>query len=199
MTLRRSLVALLIAAGIAAADLRVPAAGQSAVAYDVVMARNVMVSARDGVKLGTDVYRPAKDGLPVDGAFPAILQRTPYNKARDSALADYFVPRGYVVVLQDVRGRYASEGHWRPIADWLPGFDASPRLFLLAPAGTPAAVIQRIDAETRKALADPSVVETLTKQGVVPAAGSSETLARDLRAEVQRWEGLIKQANITLQ
>ncbi|MBP7775745.1 MAG: CocE/NonD family hydrolase [Acidobacteria bacterium] len=117
MTLRRSLVALLIAAGIAAADLRVPAAGQSAVAYDVVMARNVMVSARDGVKLGTDVYRPAKDGLPVDGAFPAILQRTPYNKARDSALADYFVPRGYVVVLQDVRGRYASEGHWRPIAD----------------------------------------------------------------------------------
>ncbi len=89
--------------------------------------------------------------------------------------------------------------HWRPIADWLPGFDASPRLFLLAPAGTPAAVIQRLDAETRKALADPSIVETLTKQGVVPAAGSAETLARDLRAEVQRWEGLIKQANITLQ
>jgi len=36
---------------------------------------------------------------------------------RDAALANYFVPRGYVVVLQDVRGRYRSEGKWRPIAD----------------------------------------------------------------------------------
>jgi tripartite-type tricarboxylate transporter receptor subunit TctC len=89
--------------------------------------------------------------------------------------------------------------HWRPIADWLPGFDASPRLFLLAPAGTPQAVVRRIDAETRKALADPAVIETLTKQGVVPAAGSSEALARDLRVEVERWEGLIRQAKITLQ
>ena len=59
-----------------------------------------------------------------------------------------------------------------------------------------SAVIQRIDAETRKAVADPAIVETLTKQGVVPAAGSSEARARGLRAEVQRCEGLIKQANI---
>ena len=89
--------------------------------------------------------------------------------------------------------------HWRPIADWLPGFDASPRLFLLAPAGTPAAAVRRIDEETRKALADPAVIETLIKQGVVPTSGSSEALARDLRAEVERWEKLIREAKITLQ
>ncbi|MCL4744972.1 MAG: tripartite tricarboxylate transporter substrate binding protein [Burkholderiaceae bacterium] len=89
--------------------------------------------------------------------------------------------------------------HWRPIADWLPGFDASPRLFLLAPAGSPQAALRRLEVEARKALADPAVIETLTKQGVVPAAGSSDELARDLRAEVARWEGLVRQANITLQ
>jgi putative CocE/NonD family hydrolase len=94
-----------------------PLHAQSSTPYEVVAARHVMVPARDGVKLATDVYRPAKDGLPVEGKFPTILQRTPYNKERDAALADYFVPRGYVVILQDVRGRYRSEGKWRPIAD----------------------------------------------------------------------------------
>ena len=118
MIQRRSLVALLLVVGLAAtADVRVPVTAQSAGSYDVIAATNVMVAARDGVKLGTDIYRPAKNGLPVDGKFPTILQRTPYNKERDAALAEYFVPWGYVVVLQDVRGRYASEGHWRPIAD----------------------------------------------------------------------------------
>ncbi len=89
--------------------------------------------------------------------------------------------------------------HWRPIADWLPGFDASPRLFLLAPAGTPPAIVGRLDTETRKVLADPAVIETLIKQGVVPAPGSAEALARDLRTEVERWERLIREAKITLQ
>ena len=115
---RRPFVALLLVLGFAAAaDVREPVTAQSVATYDILAAKNVMVAARDGVKLGTDVYRPAKNGLPVEGKFPTILQRTPYNKERDAALADYFVPRGYVVVLQDVRGRYASEGHWRPITD----------------------------------------------------------------------------------
>lgn len=87
---------------------------------------------------------------------------------------------------------------WRPIADWLPGFDASPRLFLLAPAGTPTAVVSRLDAETRKALAEPAVVETLTKQGAIPSPGSSDELARDMRVELDRWEKLVRQANVTL-
>ncbi len=87
---------------------------------------------------------------------------------------------------------------WRPIAEWLPGFDASPRLFLLAPAGTPAEVVKKIDAETRKALGDAAVVETLTKQGAIPSPGSSEELARDMRAELDRWEKLVRQANVSL-
>lgn len=118
MLTRRHVIALLSALGLVAT---VPSSGllraQPAAQFEILATRNVMVAARDGVRLGTDVYRPAKNGLPVDGRFPTILERTPYNKDRATAVADYFVPRGYVVVMQDVRGRYVSEGRWRPIAD----------------------------------------------------------------------------------
>jgi putative CocE/NonD family hydrolase len=72
---------------------------------------------RDGVKLATDIYRPSQNGQVVDGKFPVILMRTPYNKDDAAQAANAFVPHGYVVVLQDVRGRYTSEGHWRPLVD----------------------------------------------------------------------------------
>jgi putative CocE/NonD family hydrolase len=81
-----------------------------------------MVKARDGVSLATDVYRPALDGKPVEGQFPTIMERTPYNRTRlDLYLTgQYFASRGYVVVLQDSRGRYDSEGvfhhYWNPEA-----------------------------------------------------------------------------------
>ncbi len=85
--------------------------------YEVIVSKNVMVSMRDGVRLATDIYRPALNGIPVPGKFPVILERTPYNKGGIAGWASYFVPRGYVAVGQDVRGRYASEGNWRPHRD----------------------------------------------------------------------------------
>jgi putative CocE/NonD family hydrolase len=85
--------------------------------YDIVAHRNVMVAARDGVRLATDVYLPARNGA-VSGRVPAIVERTPYNKDSGAdGLVNFFVPRGYAVVFQDVRGRYRSEGRWRPIRD----------------------------------------------------------------------------------
>jgi putative CocE/NonD family hydrolase len=96
---------------------RVPLSAQVEAAYEVAPTKNVMVAMRDGVRLGTDIYRPARNGVPADGKFPILLERTPYNKDGGAATANYFVPRGYIVVLQDVRGRYQSEGHWRPIRD----------------------------------------------------------------------------------
>jgi putative CocE/NonD family hydrolase len=89
----------------------------SAQIYEVSASKDVMITARDGIKLGTDIYRPAQNGSPVEGKFPTLLERTPYNKDGGAGTANFFVPRGYVVVVQDVRGRYKSEGHWRPIAD----------------------------------------------------------------------------------
>jgi len=72
-----------------------------------------MVPMRDGVHLAADVYRPARAGAFVDTPLPALLERTPYSKdASDRVEANgiWYAERGYAVVLQDVRGRYRSEG-----------------------------------------------------------------------------------------
>lgn len=71
---------------------------------------NVAVPMRDGVVLRADILRPTRDGR-----YPVLVYRTPYNKrAADAALstARKAAARGYVVVLQDVRGRYASDGEY---------------------------------------------------------------------------------------
>jgi putative CocE/NonD family hydrolase len=79
---------------------------------DVVVERNVMIPMRDGVRLATDIYRPAVDGRAAEGKRPLVLQRTPYGKATERFLpqAVAFAAHGYVVALQDFRGRYDSEG-----------------------------------------------------------------------------------------
>jgi len=70
--------------------------------------KSVLVSMRDGVKLSTDLYFPAG----ADGRLPTILVRTPYNKNSGTANSLRFVGHGYVVVIQDVRGKYESEGEY---------------------------------------------------------------------------------------
>ena len=95
--------------------------------YDVAQLQDVMVPMRDGIRLATDIYLPARGAAVADGRFPVILQRTPYNKAgRDPSLVRAMVPRGYAVLVQDVRGRYRSEGRWQPLRDdALDGFDTA--------------------------------------------------------------------------
>ncbi len=82
-----------------------PAAGQSR----GVLARDTAVPMRDGVVLRADVWRPA-----AEGRFPTLVYRTPYGKSdtTDGATVKKAVARGYAVVVQDVRGRYASDGHF---------------------------------------------------------------------------------------
>src|SRR4051812_10442731 len=77
--------------------------------FEVVAQHDVMVPTRDGVKLATDVYLPARDGKPVAEPMPVILTRTPYNKNGTKSLGEYFAAHGYAFVAQDTRGRYASE------------------------------------------------------------------------------------------
>src|SRR3984885_1732668 len=86
----------------------------------MIVERDLMVTASDGVRLATDISRPA-----AAGPFPVILERTPYDKTAPSrseitatdakprsreAVARYFVDAGYTVAYQDCRGRYRSEG-----------------------------------------------------------------------------------------
>jgi putative CocE/NonD family hydrolase len=90
-----------------------PTLSQGQAPYEVVQsAQNLMIPMRDGVRLATDVYRPAINGEAVSGRLPVLLQRTPYDKtgSRLVASAQFFARHGYVVVLQDHRGQYASEG-----------------------------------------------------------------------------------------
>lgn len=79
--------------------------------YAITIEHDVVAKMRDGTVLRADVYRPN-----TPGQFPIILKRTPYDKHNMDA-ADFGVKgasRGYVVINQDVRGRYTSDGEWYP-------------------------------------------------------------------------------------
>ena len=87
-------------------------------AYNVVIERNVMTAMPDGIRLAADIYYPALGETRATGPFPVILERTPYNKAAPAQVTKgkFFARRGYVCVIQDVRGRFASEGEWYAFA-----------------------------------------------------------------------------------
>lgn len=93
----------------------VVAFAQNEFPYGVVQVeKNLMIPMRDGVGIASDIYRPSLVGAPVDVKLPVLLQRTPYGKTEENivAAAKYFAQNGYVVVLQDHRGRFASEGEF---------------------------------------------------------------------------------------
>ena len=79
---------------------------------EVTVEKDVAVPMRDGVRLVTDIYRPAAGGV-----FPVILVRTPYKKEMNELQARYYARRGYVYVVQDCRGRFGSPGTWEPFID----------------------------------------------------------------------------------
>jgi putative CocE/NonD family hydrolase len=91
----------------------------------ILIDKDVMVAMRDGARLATDTYR-------MDGATPApaLLARTPHGKEGAVAAGDTLdilraVQAGYAVVVQDVRGRFASEGEFDPMfQDSRDGVDA---------------------------------------------------------------------------
>ena len=87
-------------------------------AYGVVIEHNVMTAMPDGIRLAADIYYPALGEARATGPFPVILERTPYNKAAPAQVTKgkFFARRGYVCVIQDVRGRFASEGEWYAFA-----------------------------------------------------------------------------------
>src|ERR1700691_2107715 len=104
-----------------AAVLGVPHRVRAQESYAVITQNGVMKT-RDGVTLHADIYRPR-----ADGKFPVILMRTPYDKSVGWAAAPAYqvASHGYVFIIQDVRGRYTSEGEWYPFRhDSEDGYDA---------------------------------------------------------------------------
>ncbi|WP_088810050.1 MULTISPECIES: CocE/NonD family hydrolase [unclassified Listeria] len=86
----------------------------------IVLERNVAMETRDGVTLMADIYRPEK------GTYPVLLTRLPYSKeyGLNFMRAEILAEAGYVVIVQDVRGRYSSSGKFVPyVAEESDGFD----------------------------------------------------------------------------
>jgi putative CocE/NonD family hydrolase len=79
---------------------------------EVITDANVQIKMRDGVSLIADIYKPT-----CEGKFPVLLERTPYDRKGESGMATDLARHGYVVVLQDTRGRYGSGGEFYPFRD----------------------------------------------------------------------------------
>ena len=83
-------------------------------AYEIRLEKSVLVPMRDGVRLSTDLYIPVGAAEPL----PTVLIRLPYNKNQYMRLrqpgsdAYFFAGQGYMVAVQDMRGRYESEGEY---------------------------------------------------------------------------------------
>jgi putative CocE/NonD family hydrolase len=88
------------------------AAAPAETSYKVVVQHNVRAKMRDGVSLVADIYRPESAEK-----FPVLVERTPYNRVGESGMAYELAAHGYIVVLQDTRGRYDSGGEFYPFRD----------------------------------------------------------------------------------
>jgi tripartite-type tricarboxylate transporter receptor subunit TctC len=81
----------------------------------------------------------------------------------------------------------------------LPGLDVSPWFCVLAPAGTPKAIINKLSTEIARIVALPDTREFLDKQGMVPFSSTPEQLAALMKTDMARWAKVIKAANIKLE
>jgi tripartite-type tricarboxylate transporter receptor subunit TctC len=83
------------------------------------------------------------------------------------------------------------------VAETVPGYESTLWYALLAPAGTPDAVVKRVHAETLRALKSPEMSEQLSRQGAEAVGNSPAELQAFIRAEIARWTKVIRAANIT--
>lgn len=80
----------------------------------------------------------------------------------------------------------------------LPGYESVGWFGLVAPAGTPAALLKRVSAELKVALDDPAVLASIRNLGVEPQSSTPEAFGRFIQSETQKWGKVIKAANIQL-
>ena len=174
---------------------------QGATPYDsVAVERNVMMPMRDGLLMATDLYRPVKNGTVAGEPLPVLLNRTPYERETLANSARYFALRGYVVAVQSLRGRHASQGVFLKVqpADATDGFDAIQWYGSVGPAGIPADVVRHLNEAQVAVLEDPDLRERLAVEAVEPMPMTPEQFGQYIRADIQRWTALAKAKNIHL-
>ena len=85
------------------------------------------------------------------------------------------------------------------VAESVPGYEVSGWFGLLAPAGTPKAVLDTLQTAVAQAVRDPEVTRQLRNLGAEPVASRPEVFARQIRADVDKWRGVVKATGVTLE
>lgn len=95
--------------------------------------------------------------------------------------------------------RAATAPEFAPIAETVPGFDVSSWFALFAPAKTPQAIIDKVNADAKAALADPALRAKMDALAAEPVGNSPAELAAFLQAEMKKWGDLIREAGIKIE
>ena len=114
----------------------------------------------------------------VVSAYPALAAHVKTGKAK------------FVAITSSNRMPQAPEA--APVADMVPGFNFSSELGVVVPAGTPPAIVSRLNAEIGKALQHPEVNQKLTTMGFVLIANSPEAYAENIRSNLQIFSKAVK-------
>ena len=85
-----------------------------------------------------------------------------------------------------------------PLADALPGFDVAPRIFVLAPAGTPNEIVERFSAAVKTVLDAPDAGTAAAAQGTLRAYATPVQLGKDMAEETVRWKRTVSYTHLTL-
>jgi len=141
------------------------------------------------------VHVPYKGGGPavvdlIAGRAQALFGSTPFTGPHAKSGRVRAIATGHAT-------RIRSWPDLPAIAETLPGFSNTTWFGLLAPAGTPKAVIARINAEMKKAVANAAFIKQLETIGLEPASSSPAEFHAMIRSELARWSKIIKAAGIT--
>lgn len=153
-----------------------------------------MLKARTGAFVVHIPYRGAAQVVPdvISGQVPlAVVSAT-------AGMAQARAGKLRALALMSA-GKLAGAEELPVLAEALPGFSATPRLFLMAPAGTPAAVVDKLAEAVRTVLASPELAQAAALQGAAPAFSAGPMLAEELARESAGWGKIIKSQKIAVQ
>jgi tripartite-type tricarboxylate transporter receptor subunit TctC len=140
-----------------------------------------------GVKM---VHVPYKGGSPAavataSGEIQALI--TPISEALPQIKANRLRPIGVTS-----KTRVAQHPDWPAIGDSLKGYEFVSWMGGFAPAGTPRPIVEKLNAELKKAVSDPGVVANLTAQSLDPMHMSIEDFAKTMKADFDKYEHVVK-------
>jgi tripartite-type tricarboxylate transporter receptor subunit TctC len=139
--------------------------------------------------------------IPYNGTAPALVDivagRVPLMFAAAAPSIPFFKNGTLRALAVSSAARLAELPDVPPVADTVPGFDESTWSIILAPAGTPSDIVNKLHAELKTVMAMPEVEKQLAAIGMIPIISPSpEDLETFISTEVERWGKIVRQAGI---